>query len=76
MPNNEVCLDIRGLARALTGDISGAIADFQAVVDSDYFDYRKGLKAKREYWLAALKQGNNPFTPEEIAALQKSEGEA
>ncbi len=74
LPNKEICRDTRGLARALTGDISGAIADFQAVVDSDLFDKRKELKAKRQRWLAALKQGNNPFTPEEMEELRQSEG--
>ena len=59
---------------ALTGDMLGAIEDFQAVVDSDLFDNKTEHKAKRQCWLAALKQGNNPFTPEEMEALRKSEG--
>ena len=72
-PDNKEWQDTRGLAKALTGDIPEAIEDFQAVVDSNLFDRQKELKAKRERWLAALKQGNNPFTPEEMEALRKSE---
>ena len=73
-PDQKVWQDTRGLARALTGDITGAIADFQVALDSDYFDKREKLKAKRQRWLSALKQGKNPFTSKEMEALRKSEG--
>jgi uncharacterized protein YjbI with pentapeptide repeats len=62
----------RGLAFALTGNLDGAIADFEAVIN------RGGLEGefleKRKRWLEALKSGINPFTPEELEALRACEG--
>jgi tetratricopeptide (TPR) repeat protein len=67
--------DSRGLARALTGDLAGALADFQAGVDSGEFDdYPEYFKDRRQRWVEALKAGNNPFTPEELEALRQAEG--
>jgi len=64
--------DSRGLARALTGDLDGALTDFQLFLDGNSFS---GLeKARRERWVAALQAGENPFTPEELDALREAEG--
>jgi tetratricopeptide (TPR) repeat protein len=67
--------DSRGLASALTGNLAGALADFQAVLDSGWFDnYPDDFKERRQRWVEALKAGNNPFTPEELEALREAEG--
>ncbi|MDY6806708.1 MAG: pentapeptide repeat-containing protein [Cyanobacteriota bacterium] len=62
--------DTRGLARALTGDIAGAIEDFQAALDSGLFHGDEVRKQKRQRWLETLQAGVNPFTPEELAELR------
>ena len=58
--------DSRGLARALTGDIDGAIQDFQA-----FLDWGQGWNNEwRQEWIRALKAGQNPFTPDTLEALR------
>lgn len=64
--------DTRGLALALTGNLDGAIADFEAAINSGELEGE--FLEKRECWLEALKSGINPFTPEELEALRASEG--
>ncbi len=63
--------DSRGLARALTGDIEGAIEDFQAFVEwaDNRTEYEK-RKAQRQQWIKALQAGENPFTPELFKELR------
>lgn len=60
--------DSRGLARALLGDLNGARDDFAYVVANagagDFLDQRAA-------WLAALRAGDNPFTPEVLEGLRK-----
>lgn len=75
-PENKIWLDSRGLARALTGDLAGALTDFQAVLESNFFDagYRENEKKRRQRWVKALQAGENPFTSEELEALRKAEG--
>lgn len=51
--------DSRGLARSLTGDFQGEIADFQAFVEQTNNDDKK---ARRQEWIEMLKVGENPFT--------------
>jgi tetratricopeptide (TPR) repeat protein len=58
--------DSRGVARAITGNITGAIDDFQSFI--------KGTgnheeKLRRQRWIEALRSGENPFTAEEIKML-------
>jgi hypothetical protein len=59
--------DSRGLARALVGDIDGAIEDFSYVVenaaDGDFLDICAG-------WLDELRAGENPFTEEVMEELK------
>jgi WD40 repeat protein len=62
--------DSRGLARALTGDTAGAIADFTALVE--YIrqlrpgGYGEALVHRREEWIEALKNGGNPFNDKQL----------
>ena len=58
----------------MTGDLAGALADFQAVLDSGEFDESEDNKQRRQRWVEALKAGNNPFTPDELEALRQTEG--
>ncbi|WP_313934870.1 tetratricopeptide repeat protein [Nostoc sp. FACHB-280] len=65
-PDDGEIRDSRGLARALTGDTPGAIADFEAFIaktDS------KDDKAQRQRWVKELKAGQNPFTDAELKSL-------
>lgn len=48
--------DSRGLARALTGDVPGAITDFQ-----EFVDQRWGPEAdRRVLWIRELEKGESP----------------
>ena len=58
--------DSRGVARALTGDFSGAIDDFNAFVNGDP-EHR--LANTRRTWIAELEAGRNPFTEATIMQL-------
>ncbi|MDY6785730.1 MAG: pentapeptide repeat-containing protein [Cyanobacteriota bacterium] len=71
-PNNGSYRKTRGLAKALMGDIAGAIEDFQATLDSGIFGEEE--QQQRQRWLETLRAGNNPFTPEELAALREGTG--
>jgi hypothetical protein len=66
--SKAISRDSRGLARALTGNIAGAIEDFQAFVD---WTPDEEKKAQRQQWIEALQKGENPFTPEVLEQLQK-----
>lgn len=52
--------DSRGLARALTGDVDGAIEDFRAAVEQ----WKPGTSGvhMRQGWIEELRAGENPFT--------------
>jgi WD40 repeat protein/class 3 adenylate cyclase len=65
-PGDANIRDSRGLARALTGNTSGAIEDFQFFVDNDD---RVELTRQRQQWIVDLKAGRNPFTPELLEEL-------
>jgi hypothetical protein len=60
--------DSRGLAKALTGDKPGAIADFQAYIADP--NANKTIKAQRQKWIEALKKGENPFTDKVLEKLK------
>jgi hypothetical protein len=55
---DERIRDSRGIARALSGDVKGAIEDFEAFIAEDV-DERK--VALRRVWIDALRAGQNPF---------------
>ena len=65
-PQNGKFRDSRGLARALTGNIAGAIEDFQAFVN---WTDNQERRSQRQRWLDALRVGENPFTEQEIESL-------
>ncbi|MCC5663643.1 pentapeptide repeat-containing protein [Nostoc sp. CHAB 5784] len=73
-PDKKIYQDSRGLARVLTGDLVGALEDFQAAVDSGALDYSNDVKQRRLRWIESLKSGNNPLTPEELEKLRQVEG--
>ena len=63
-------LDSRGLARVLTGDIQGAIRDFEVFIDWE--DDETQVTQRRE-WINALRAGKAPqeiFTPELLEELK------
>ncbi|MFQ5794128.1 MAG: HEAT repeat domain-containing protein [Candidatus Bipolaricaulia bacterium] len=61
-PDNGAIRDSRGLARALTGDIEGAIEDFQCYVEwSKENNLYEPYGRRREAWIAGLEMGRNPF---------------
>ncbi|MBD2245570.1 pentapeptide repeat-containing protein [Nostoc sp. FACHB-888] len=72
-PDNKRYQDSRGLARVLTGDLVGALEDFQSAVDSGALDFSEDMKQRRLRWIEALKSGNNPLTPEELEELREVE---
>ncbi|MEM9219916.1 MAG: tetratricopeptide repeat protein [Cyanobacteria bacterium P01_F01_bin.150] len=59
--------DSRGLARALTGDVEGAIADFQFFIEQTNDEEERSL---RQQWIKSLNAGENPFTSEVLESLQ------
>jgi hypothetical protein len=67
--------DSRGLARAMTGNYTGAIEDFESYVlwSKSTFenDMYKKRGYKREQWIEALKGGRNPFDPATLEDLRK-----
>ncbi|MGB3512347.1 MAG: hypothetical protein WBA93_24540 [Microcoleaceae cyanobacterium] len=65
-PKDGLVFDVRGLARALTGDIEGAIKDFQVFVE---WTSNEKDKAQRQEWIKALQAGENPFTDEVLKEL-------
>ncbi len=63
--------DSRGVARALTGDVEGAIEDFEFFVENASPNARN--VEWREAWIAELRAGDNPF--EDEATLEALRGE-
>ncbi|MEI6331881.1 MAG: tetratricopeptide repeat protein [Pseudanabaena sp. ELA645] len=72
----------RGLARAITGNIEGAIEDFEAYLEwldtsTNISDSTKSqLRAKRQQWIKELRTGKLPsevFTKEVLEELKKEE---
>ncbi len=66
-PQDGNIVDSRGLARALTGDIEGAIADFQFYVE---WTNDEEKKAQRQEWIKALQAGEKPLTDEVLQELR------
>jgi regulator of sirC expression with transglutaminase-like and TPR domain len=68
-PENINYRDTRGLIRALTGDVPGAIEDFKAFV-AGAKNHPPKMVEQRHLWLAALALGRNPFTDDMLAQLR------
>jgi WD40 repeat protein len=68
--NDPEIRDSRGLARALTGDFSGAIADFEFAVQGFREFGQDELAIEREAWIKALKSGQNPFDEQTLETLR------
>jgi Tol biopolymer transport system component/tetratricopeptide (TPR) repeat protein len=66
-PKDGNIRDSRGLARALTGDYQGAIADFEAYIAQTE---DKDNKAQRQSWVEDLKAGKNPITDDVLKRLR------
>jgi hypothetical protein len=70
-PGDGLFQDSRGLARALTGDLTGAATDFKGFVA---WAPTRGIDeeriAKRREWIAALEAGRNPFNEATLQALR------
>jgi WD40 repeat protein len=61
--------DSRGVARALQGDVTGAVDDFAFFV-ANVKTAAPDLCKKRESWIAALKRDRNPFDAATLQALR------
>jgi hypothetical protein len=67
--------DSRGLARALTGDLDGAIKDFEFYLNWSTTPVGKHLtdpidKLWRRRWISALERGQNPFDEATLKVLR------
>ncbi len=63
--------DSRGIARALSGNVVGAIEDFQVYVDSNaQIKKLTNRRALRKKWIEALKAGSNPFDSMELHRIR------
>jgi TonB family protein len=69
-PGGVRARDARGIARALTGDFRGAIADFETVVAASTSAQQR---AERAEWIQALRTAHNPVTPEVLERLRSRE---
>ncbi|UCC83772.1 MAG: ankyrin repeat domain-containing protein [Gemmatimonadota bacterium] len=59
---------VRGIAKALTGDSEAAIADLESFAAWTRFEYSR---AETEGWIGALRAGENPFTQEVLDHLRR-----
>ncbi len=66
-PDDANIRDSRGLARALNGNFSGAIEDFQFFVD---YSGNESRIPQRQEWIADLREAKNPFTPAILEQLK------
>ncbi len=69
-PSSYNFVDSRALNRALTGYLSGAIADFEKATATPSLGM-EFVRVRRQ-WLEELKRGNNPFTATELARLRRN----
>jgi tetratricopeptide (TPR) repeat protein len=69
-PGHGGIRDSRGLARALTGDLEGAVEDFEFYVEWVQDRRPIDMIEKRRTWIEALEVGRNPFDKETLEALR------
>ncbi len=77
-PSDGSIHDSRGLARALTGDSTGAIEDFELFVgwaQAQDPEGNKDLIAEREQWIADLKAGHQPLDAATLKQIREREQE-
>jgi hypothetical protein len=71
-PYDGYCRDSRGMARALTGDLEGAIEDFDFFVNWFAQDPRFAtIGLERERWITVLEGGKNPLDTETLYAVSE-----
>ncbi len=71
-PEHGGIRDSRGVARALLGDFTGAIEDFNfyiewAIENNTFWHYGQ----KRDAWITELEKGRNPFDTEMLESLKQ-----
>ncbi len=66
----EVARDSRGVARAVLGDTTGAIADFTAFLTWCAQSKCGAAGARREAWVRELRRGRNPFDAKTLSSLR------
>ncbi|MDH3457125.1 MAG: TonB family protein [Gemmatimonadota bacterium] len=66
-PNQGRAREARGIARTLTGDLQGAIDDLTAFAT---WTMNEEERSERLAWVAALREGRNPFTTDVLASLR------
>jgi tetratricopeptide (TPR) repeat protein len=70
-PEDGNIRDSRGLARALTGDVEGAIEDFQFFIEwAPGHGHEVEAILRRENWISDMQAGIDPFTPEMLEMLK------
>ena len=69
-PEDGGIRDSRGLARALTGDLKGAIEDFEFFVKQAEATGSGANVDWRRAWIAALQDGENPFDAATLEQLR------
>ena len=67
-PDAGWIVDSRGLARALTGNLAGAIADFETFAA---WTPDRAEREQRLEWISHLRAGRNPFTADVLRALRE-----
>ncbi|MCP3963084.1 MAG: DUF1570 domain-containing protein [bacterium] len=63
-------LDSRGVARAISGDLDGAVADLRAALELAGDDWNDEAKALRASWVRGLGNGVNPFAGDRLKELR------
>jgi tetratricopeptide (TPR) repeat protein len=70
-PESFGLLDSRAVARAISGDVQGAAADFETALKLAGEDgWDEETKHQRSTWLRALKTGENPFAEDGLARMR------
>jgi hypothetical protein len=72
-PDSGEIRDSRGVARAMTGDVAGAIEDFEFAVEkwkAESLGYYELYGPQREAWIEQLKANQNPFDEATLEELR------
>jgi acetyl esterase/lipase len=69
MPTTPWIRDSRAIVRAMLGDFAGAMADLEFVLET--IPPGRPQRDERQVWLAELRAGRNPFTPEVLERLRR-----